>query len=808
VHLNTSKSSHHTAFQRTALATAITAALALPHAAFADHPNCLLEPSNKLLVNNLTDVQDPCDKSISIREAIQFANDNEQASNTITFAEGMTGTIEVNPALTITKNLTITGPGKDVLILQSNSNDLFTIDDPEAGTENGLDFDLSAVTLFGKDAEGERNRIIRHQGNHGGKITLDDIRVHEETKSGSLVYANAQDGESSISLTNSQINGVVCAGEECPEDKSIELDKVFVSYNPLGVSEVSLENTRISNIRSYRLTQVYGDEAIITINKSQIEDIQGFAKSGVFSAYSEQRSASIEVLDSNIIDSSFEYLPFMVETENGNANFYMKNSLLEGNVSQSFIYVMNRNNQGQNSFSMVNSSISENTFSYNVLNFPDTTKTQIINSSISHNILPDNFCCTSSERAVLIFRNGTANESIISNSTISNNAQRAISIEGHSENALIIENSTLSGNTSSANNGGGAIYLKGDEPEQPLSLNIINSTLSGNQSATAAGGAIRVENANISIAHSTIANNAAKDGAGGIYNQDGNVTISNSIIAANSILPNEAADPEASAEDAVLNADLVGSFTITSSLVQNLDNTETETETENGWSTKVNDVAIQLVDNALLGADPLLQDLTMKGGSTPVHDLAENSPARNAGQVDADLITEFDQRGEGFPRLTAEVLDLGAVQFHSNPTAVDDSATLESGAQPINIDVLANDASNSGDLALDLESVVIMEHPTSGEAEVQANGSLAFSLSDDFTGDVSIAYTVADIAGNRSNEATVNIKVTEKVIAPDPTPDPEPTPDSENKSSSKSSGGATYWLVLVLGMLGLRRFRK
>ena len=304
-------------------------------------------------------------------------------------------------------------------------------------------------------------------------------------------------------------------------------------------------------------------------------------------------------------------------------------------------------------------------------------------------------------------------------------------------------------------------------------MKIINSTLSGNQNTIIAGGAIKVENANLTIAHSTIANNAAKDGAGGIYNQDGNVTISNSIIAGNSIITDEAADPE----DDVLNTDLVGSFTINSSLVQNLNNTETKS----GWTTEIGDFAIHLfgdnpdqfpnIGNNLLGVDPLLQDLAIKGGLTPVHDLAENSPARNAGQVDADLITEFDQRGEGFPRLTGDVLDLGAVQFHNNPIAVNDSATLEVGAGPINIQVLSNDASSSNDLALDLESVVIMEHPAHGEVEVQTDGRLTFSLTDDFTGNVSITYTVADIAGNRSNQATVDINITEAIL---PEPDGNP----------------------------------
>jgi len=787
-------------FQKTALASAISAALVMPQLAYADNPPP--PPLNPLLVSTLADTIDNTDGLTSIREAIQFANSNDQVSNTITFAQNLTGTIEVSETLAIDKNLSITGPGKDVLTLQSNNSDLFTINDPEAGTEDGLDFDLSAVTFLSQDSERNDNQIIRHQSSHGGKISLNDIRVHEDTHASGLVFSQAQDNDISISLKDSQIAGVICEEENCSNEKSLKISYLLAAVNPLGSSEIIIENTSISNIFSQYLLQTHGNDANITIKSSQFESIDGNSKSVFFNATSEQNSASINLQDSSVKNSTLGLIFEAYSQQEGNVNIEIINSNIDENKTDFLAFTGGRSDTVAGTFTMTNSSMSNNELSYTGLIFDTNQTVSIINSSINNNTLNVDDCCPQDEQAILNFDFHTTKALIISNTSINNNSLRAISIEGHSTNELLIENSAITNNTTLSVNGGAGIYLNNDDPEQPLSLKIINTTLSGNQSSAATGGAIKVENANLTIAHSTIANNAAKGSAGGIYNKDGNVTISNSIIAGNGII-SEASTEEANFEETINNADLMGDFIITYSLVQDINNTENGDKTS-GWNTSINDVAIQLVDNALLGADALLQNLAIKGGLTPVHDLAENSPARNAGLIDDGIITEFDQRGEGFPRLTGEVLDLGAVQFHSNPIAVNDSATLEVGAGPINIQVLSNDASSSNDLALDLTSIVIMEHPAHGEVEVQTDGSLTFSLTDDFTGNVSITYTVADIAGNRSNQATVDINITEAIL-PEPDGNPENLPEAGKK---KSSGGATYWLVLILGMLGLRRFRK
>jgi len=761
----------------------------MQHFAYAEDPT----PSvDQLLVNTLSDILDDSDGLTSLREAIMFANDNEQASNTISFAEETIGTIEINEALIVNKNLNITGPGKDVLTLQSNNSNLFNINAPDASLENGLDFDLSAVTLLGQDADGEYNEIINHSSNHGGNVTLNDIRVHEDTQASSLVFSQAQGDNISISLQDSQIAGEICEEENCSDEKSLRINYLLTAANPLGSSEVIIENTSISNIFNQYLLQTHGNDANITVKSSQFESIDGNSKSVFFNATSEQNSASINLQNSSVKNSTSGLIFEAYSRQEGDVNIDIINSNIDENTTDFLAFTGGRTDTVTGTFTMTNSSMSNNELLHTGIVFDKNQTATIVNSSLNNNTLNIDDCLPQCEEAIINFDFHTTKALTISNTSISNNSLRAISIESHNTNELLIENSAITGNTSLSVNGGAAIYLKNDAPEQPLSLKIINSTLSGNQSLAATGGAIKVDDANLIIAHSTIANNAAKQGAGGIDNQDGNVTISNSIIAGNSIIleasTEEANIEETNVEEAVNNADLMGDFIITSSLVQDINNTENGDKTS-GWNTSINDVAIQLVDNALIGADALLQNLAMKGGLTPVHDLAENSPARNAGLIDDGIITEFDQRGEGFPRLTDEVLDLGAVQFHPNPIAVNDSTTIEESSTLININVLENDVSNSSGLALDIGSIVIMQHPASGAVEVQEDGSLTFTPADDFIGDVNVTYTVADIAGNRSNEAEVNISIPEKQV-------------------KNSSAGAMHWLLVAFGLLGFRRFKK
>jgi hypothetical protein len=80
-------------------------------------------------------------------------------------------------------------------------------------------------------------------------------------------------------------------------------------------------------------------------------------------------------------------------------------------------------------------------------------------------------------------------------------------------------------------------------------------------------------------------------------------------------------------------------------------------------------VAAAANETDLLDVDPKLGPLQDNGGPTQTHALLEGSPAIDAG--DNTDAPEFDQRGEGFPRIdpVTGIIDIGAFEFQSESSA-------------------------------------------------------------------------------------------------------------------------------------------
>jgi len=80
-----------------------------------------------------------------------------------------------------------------------------------------------------------------------------------------------------------------------------------------------------------------------------------------------------------------------------------------------------------------------------------------------------------------------------------------------------------------------------------------------------------------------------------------------------------------------------------------------------------NGVNGNLVGSAAAPIDPLLGPLQDNGGPTLTHALLAGSPAIDAGNN--AYATDWDQRGEGFPRIVNGIIDIGAFEYQGDGSA-------------------------------------------------------------------------------------------------------------------------------------------
>ncbi len=238
-----------------------------------------------------------------------------------------------------------------------------------------------------------------------------------------------------------------------------------------------------------------------------------------------------------------------------------------------------------------------------------------------------------------IYNSGTLT---MSNSTVSGNIAIGSSAEQcvlsclglggaiYNDGTLTVSNSTLTANQASSLfwfSEGGGIYNTGR-------LTIGNSTISGNSAGTLSslgddgGGIYNGNGGTLLITNSTVSGNRADDFGGGIF-QAGSLYMRNTILAGN---------------NARTGPDLSGALTSSGY------NLISDTRGGSGFD-----------KTDLLNVNPLLGPLQDNGGPTFTHALLPGSPATDAGDPDFIGPPDFDQRGEGFPRIV-NGLDIGAFE--------------------------------------------------------------------------------------------------------------------------------------------------
>ena len=210
---------------------------------------------------------------------------------------------------------------------------------------------------------------------------------------------------------------------------------------------------------------------------------------------------------------------------------------------------------------------------------------------------------------------------------------------------LVLRESTVSDNVAILN-GGGINVFRGD-------LTLINSTITGNTSQNSNGGGIHFGSIGILALHqSTVSQNRAimSEGGGLDVAFSDSTTIENSIIA-NNQSAGSGPDLNVYGNPVTARYNLIG-VGESSGITHGVDG--------------------NLVGTVASPLDPVLGSLYDHGGSIPTHALLPGSPALNAGDPGFDPAAffpslDFDQRGDGFPRVVNGTVDMGAFEFDGLP---------------------------------------------------------------------------------------------------------------------------------------------
>ncbi|MDW1801709.1 tandem-95 repeat protein [Vibrio sp. 2-2(9)] len=108
---------------------------------------------------------------------------------------------------------------------------------------------------------------------------------------------------------------------------------------------------------------------------------------------------------------------------------------------------------------------------------------------------------------------------------------------------------------------------------------------------------------------------------------------------------------------------------------------------------------------------------------------------------------------------------LNITPVNDAPVAVDNSAQLLEGGS-FEVNVLGNDSDADVGDSFELTSVTVVDTPAHGSVNVTASGAIVYNPNENYFGEDSFTYTVADLAGAVSNAATVTMTVTPVNDAP------------------------------------------
>lgn len=635
-----------------------------------------------ITVDTLVDEADGSlvDGDVSLRDAIALAPVGE----TINFS--VNGTIALTLGeLTIDKDLTIDGPGADLLTIDAGDGDdnlfntadghrVFLIDDGDHEIDTHVT--LRGLRLTGGDAVSAPGVSSR-----GGAIyardglTLVDSRVTGNAatnRGGGVAVVNAV-----ADIINTQIDGNV------------------TPYQGGGVSvqgqqsALTLTNSTVSNNQALHgggvhldfvvTTSGYGNAGEASILGSTITGNTAIERGGGIEAY----ASRVAIRESTISDNSAE--------EGGGValNVTIASEIVDSTLSN------NTATRGAGIYGAASG------FSF--------APTVLRGLTISQN--------TAAEAGGGLWSDVSSWD--ISESTFSGNSVTESAGQGgaiyQTDGTLRITQSTLSGNSAGpAGVGGGVRNASG-------TTTIVNSTLSGNTAGLGQGGGIS-NDAALVVRHSTLTDNFAFTG-GGVNNSAGTATIANSIVAGN----------RASGLGGTRELRNLATLTVDAYNLLGRSEIDTALALEGVAAGPTDILATSDGTTPTALADIIDTTLANHGGSTLSHALTPGSPAIDAGHPSFSTPPDTDQRGFPFVRQFGSRLDIGAIE--------DQQAALI-------VNTLVDENNGSGDFslreAIDFANTTPGTDSISFDPSL-AGGVIQLTLGElDVTDDVSIAGLGAD----------------------------------------------------------------
>lgn len=592
----------------------------------------------------------------SLREAIDDANNSGEASNTIVFDASLTGeTITLASDIFVQNNsLTIQGPGPEDLIIEQDGHVLFL-------GSSAASVVISGLTL--RHTVGSTS-VESPLFSHSPSLTVDNVHFRGESANvtnfgyggGCLASSQwtPQSGDvQDLSITNSEF-------DNCRTDLSYPGGAVFAEQSSSygGDLSVTIENTIFQNgsagggaaalIRQSTFNGSNETSHAVTINDLTAADNQNYNAYGTYGvlAILQDRDSSLDIDNLDMSGSS-----------GGSALEYSTGRSSTASIrNASFL----NNDAGSDPILLVDGFGSDLDF-------------ELVGSRFS------NAMGSTAEFAVITDLSGGGNtvsirDSLIHGSEFDFGAIGSLHFnDGYGGDSFELVNTTITDNLV------GNFALAVDPPFGTVDAELRHVTITDN---TLMGGEQPVGERG----EGPIAPAMVRLGAGGIRR------ITNSILHGVSMDGPLPPPPQNRG---------VGAFDLTGSGEVDIDHSLIGLVDPN---TPVNDLGGSDINN---NTDPQLEPLADNGGPSQTRAFAVDSPVFDAGNPAAADLPAFDQRGDGFGRVTGNAPDMGAFELQVAPAVGLSTESLDFPDTRVQTtsDPLEVEVTNTGDFELNISQV-------------------------------------------------------------------------------------------------------